>query len=357
MSQLSKAYERSGLKAFYNKNKSTILNTAATAAALYGANAAAGAGLLGTGAAASGVGAGTMLGLTAAGAGMGLSQDKARRDRQRAANYQAAQEAARQEGKGKVEEDINAIVGTPLPVVPGPGGEPIPNPGVQPPVNPGDPQPPIGEPDLPPTTPPEIGNGGLVPGTGQGAIDAQKLLDEAKAAYNMRTQNLGTLQTTRQEQMKKLSELLATQAESQMSDLSPAVYEDLNSRGLLRSSALGDRMATEKGKITRDISQQLAMQDLANQQEYAGQFNNIGEQYLSGREGGINRQFSLEDYARQLKASMDLGQAVAPMQQYQAGGKGEGMASAAAASSIASSISGGKGGGSSSSSSNSPFIN
>ena len=157
------------------------------------------------------------------------------------------------------------------------------------------------------------GQGGLPSGgveggpTDQGR-DEKKLLEEAEFAKGKRQDWLG-----------EMGDLLYAQQNRAFNDSAPDIMEDLNSRGLLRSSALGDRFAKEKARLAAGTSEQLAMTGGA-----------INEAYLGDRGSAIGRRFSIEDFARQLDAAKNLGSQSLPQVAGSGGGKGAGALSGAA---------------------------
>lgn len=164
--------------------------------------------------------------------------------------------------------------------------------------------------------------GGIEAGTNIGGRDEGKLLAEAELAKQLRQQSYDQTTASRQKMLDDLSSLLIKQQQAQLSDSLPSIYEDLNTRGLLRSSALGDRVSTEQARLARQTSEALAQQGLADRNQALNQLTGIEESYLTGRESALGRRFSLEDYARQIAASKELGALAMPVQQAQPSGKG-----------------------------------
>ena len=82
--------------------------------------------------------------------------------------------------------------------------------------------------------------------------------------------------------------------------------EDLNSRGLLRSSALGNSMATAAWP-TRNLTNSLQQQAIAGETADLGNTTNIENTYANGLNSALQRQFSVEDYNNQLAAGQKLG--------------------------------------------------
>lgn len=149
--------------------------------------------------------------------------------------------------------------------------------------------------------------GGIRHGTTDPAIDEGKLVDEATYGKTEREQLLEQQKAEKAQYLQELSTLLTQQSDRQFQEALPGMYEDLNTRGLLRSSALGDRMSTEQAKLASQVSEQLGMQGLADRQWGTEQGSGILEAYLGGREGAIGRRFSMEDYQRQVEDAIRIG--------------------------------------------------
>lgn len=104
-------------------------------------------------------------------------------------------------------------------------------------------------------------------------------------------------------QLGSLNNLLTKESDRQFDLSRPGLYEDLNARGLLDSSALGESLAREKG-------------NLESQRQFA-----LGQAEIGGLDairqmqtGGLQRQFSLQDFdsqsalAREIAAMQSQGQ-------------------------------------------------
>jgi len=139
----------------------------------------------------------------------------------------------------------------------------------------------------------------------------------------------------------QLQNLLAEHENQQLGNLTPQVLEDLNSRGLLASTELGNSLARERSRLTAESANQLAqygigdidletqgLRDIAsnqasnqemlaglgfgNQQDYAS--NSMGATNITNQaqQASLQRRFSLEDYQRELAAARELGAQIAP---------------------------------------------
>lgn len=162
---------------------------------------------------------------------------------------------------------------------------------------------------------------GQIIGTGTDAAhtSANQLLNLNDLQTQLGQQTLDQQAAARKQQISDLSNLLTQQAQTQYERNLPGLYEDLNTRGLLRSSDLGNQMALREQQSYQDVANQLAQQQLAYNDQYISGLGNVSNQYSSGLSSALGRELSLQDYANQIAASKELGQAVAPVQPY--GGK------------------------------------
>lgn len=302
MSDLSKLYKKTGLRKFVEDWKRPALGAAAGLAA--GAIPGAFGGVINPM---------TMAALGLGGAAMGYDRTKQKKEGEKAAAFAAAQQAAKDQAGNDLDTYLDDIIGGGTqPPPPGTTG-PMPGENIHPQFN-------------PPTTntpiPAASQAGGLVPNNGSASADAQKLLAEAEFQRQQQMTGQTDRATQRQQYLDELAGMLNQQSERQFTESLPGMYEDLNTRGLLRSSALGDRMSTEKAKMAAKVQEQIAMQGLQDRMAGVGEMGGIEDQYLKSRYGAINRQMSLEDFVRQTEASKLLGMATAPITPAVPSGKG-----------------------------------
>lgn len=166
-------------------------------------------------------------------------------------------------------------------------------------------------------------NGGIAAGPSVAGIDEGKLLAEAELAKYLRTQTFEEQVSGRKAMLDELSGVLQKQQQAQLNDQMPGIYEDLNTRGLLRSSALGEKVGLEGAKLARQTSEQLALQGLTDRSLAINDLGGIEEAYLGGRGSAMSRRFSLEDFDRQVAAGEKLGANALPNVS-QPSGKGAG---------------------------------
>lgn len=148
----------------------------------------------------------------------------------------------------------------------------------------------------------------------------------------------------RQSTWNDYSNLLRQGEDIQMQQMTPQVLEDLNSRGLMTSSALGEALARERSNLAQTSTNKLAqlgvdtsgwteqqMMDLATRQadlqrQLAQESYNLQGQYGQGVLGttsygqelnrsGLQREFSLADWQREADLARQIGAQVTPQVQ------------------------------------------
>jgi len=145
--------------------------------------------------------------------------------------------------------------------------------------------------------------------------DINRILAEAELQKQLSGQTLVSQNEARQKYLGDLSSLLQKQQAEQLTTELPGVYEDLNTRGLLRSSALGNELGRRQSDLAKETSNKLALQGLNYNDLYTSGLGNIQNSYLGSRNSALQRRFSLEDLDTNIKASKDLGFALQPKQQ------------------------------------------
>lgn len=149
--------------------------------------------------------------------------------------------------------------------------------------------------------------GGLEGGLTEAGIDETKIKNESETARKRRLELAGTNKSARQAMLDDLTGLLEQSNTRQFNEAAPEIYEDLNSRGIFHSSGVGQALAKEKGRLASISGEQLALQGLRDRETNLGEITGAEEAYLGGREGALNRRFSLEDFDRQVRAGVQLG--------------------------------------------------
>ncbi len=173
-------------------------------------------------------------------------------------------------------------------------------------------------------------NGGLVTNGSQAAQDAGQIANEAALQQQLSTQSQQGITSQRAKYLQDLTGVLNQNAQNQLNDQAPGIYEDLNSRGLLRSSALGNSMATAAKSLTANTTNQLEQQAIAGETADLGNLTNIQNTYNQGRNSALQRQFSVEDYNNQIQAGKALGDQYANIKPQTPSTKAQGTQTAAA---------------------------
>ncbi len=173
-------------------------------------------------------------------------------------------------------------------------------------------------------------NGGLVTNGSQASQDAGQIANEAALQQQLSTQSQQGVTAQRANYLQDLTGVLNQNVQNQLNDQAPGIYEDLNSRGLLRSSALGNSMATAAKSLTANTTNQLEQQAIAGETADLGNDTTIQNTYNQGRNSALQRQFSVEDYNNQIAAGKSLGDQYANIKPQTPSTKAQGTQTAAA---------------------------
>ncbi len=173
-------------------------------------------------------------------------------------------------------------------------------------------------------------NGGLVINGTQASQDSSQIANEAALQQQLSTQSQQGVTAQRAKYLQDLTGVLNQNAQNQLNDQAPGIYEDLNSRGLLRSSALGNSMATAAKSLTANTTNQLEQQAIAGETSDLNNDTTIQNTYNQGRNSALQRQFSVEDYNNQLAAGKALGDQYANIKPQTPSTKAQGTQTAAA---------------------------
>lgn len=155
--------------------------------------------------------------------------------------------------------------------------------------------------------------GGLTSTQTDASNDAQRIAQEAALQQQLSTQTQQGITDARKKYISDLTDLMNQNVNQQMSEQLPGIYEDLNTRGLLRSSALGNSLATTRGNLIKDNTLNLEKTALDNENADLNNYNTIQNNYNAGRNSALSREFSVEDYQRQIDASKMLGDEAAKL--------------------------------------------
>lgn len=141
--------------------------------------------------------------------------------------------------------------------------------------------------------------------------EGQRQAEQSRQAYEAEN-------SLRTQRLTDLAGLLTKQSNDQLNVDSPGIYEDLNSRGLLRSSGLGEALAREKAQLATTNANTLTQQGLTDRDAQIQGIQDILAQTQSFQTSGLERKFTLEDFQKEADLSRQLGASYAPQIQ---GGK------------------------------------
>jgi hypothetical protein len=150
--------------------------------------------------------------------------------------------------------------------------------------------------------------GGLQSQNSEAAFDAQKIAQEAALQQQLAQQALEARATQRKKYMEDLSGILMNQQNQAFQESNPVIQEELNAKGLLRSSELGNALSRELKSLQGTTTSQLAKYGTDAEMADLNDLKGIQDSYNQARNSALQRQFSVEDYGRQIDASIRLGQ-------------------------------------------------
>lgn len=119
---------------------------------------------------------------------------------------------------------------------------------------------------------------------------------------------------TREAQLTELADLLTKRSQEVFNLEKPGMYEDLNTRGLLRSSALGDRLSTRAQELERENQNALAQIKLGYGEQNLTDIQNILANKQGFQTAGLQARLGLEDAEAQKQLAMTLAELSKPKQ-------------------------------------------
>lgn len=185
---------------------------------------------------------------------------------------------------------------------------------------------------------------GVDPNSDAGKIELENLREKSQQKVALNQQQdlrnkaitglegiIGQQRDIRNSGIPALRKSLEDEANRQFSLDQPGLLEDLNARGLLRSSALGESLARQKGIYAGDIASRLGQAEYSNTQQSADDLNKLAAARLTAtdsdvqaiqqglinsnqlQQSGLSRQFGLQDFQTQA----NMARAIAAMSQPQ----------------------------------------
>lgn len=143
-------------------------------------------------------------------------------------------------------------------------------------------------------------------------VDQSIIEQEAARQAEQSRQAYEAEKSIRGQRLTDLSDLLTKQENQKFSLEQPGIYEDLNSRGLLRSSGLGEALAKEKSKLAGESANTLLQQGLTDRDADIQGIQDILARTQQFQSSGLERKFTLEDFQREADLSKSLGAGYAP---------------------------------------------
>lgn len=143
----------------------------------------------------------------------------------------------------------------------------------------------------------------------QGKIDYDRILGFLDENNRISQGGIVSRAQGRKKNLDELAQILATQQKGQLMDTVPALAEQANLKGIFRSTGLGNAISQEQARLARDTSAELSKYNLANEVDRIAELQGAEGNLLSGRQGALGRQFSLEDYANQAEMGLAMGEA------------------------------------------------
>lgn len=143
-------------------------------------------------------------------------------------------------------------------------------------------------------------------------VDQSVIEQEAARQAEQQRQAFEAERAIRSQRLTDLSAFLTNEENRKFSQSQPGIYEDLNARGLLRSSGLGEALAREKAKLAGDSASVLAQQGLTDRDAEIQGIKDILSRTQQFQTSGLERKFTLEDFEREKATARELGANYAP---------------------------------------------
>lgn len=118
--------------------------------------------------------------------------------------------------------------------------------------------------------------------------------------------------TARETQLTELADLLTKRSTETFNLEKPGMYEDLNTRGLLRSSALGDRLSTRAQELERENQNSIAQAKLGYGDANLTDVQNILASKQGFQTAGLQARLGLEDAEAQKQLAITLAELSKP---------------------------------------------
>jgi len=128
---------------------------------------------------------------------------------------------------------------------------------------------------------------------------------------------ISTEEEKKRTKLQELSSLLTGARETAFAENAPDILESLGSRGLLRSSAVGEELASEKGRLQKESDRLLSMQGIADESAISGFRESAVQSEIGLLTAFQGREFSKEDFERSASLARELAKIGASSQKSQ----------------------------------------
>lgn len=143
-------------------------------------------------------------------------------------------------------------------------------------------------------------------------VDQSVIEAEAARQAEQSRQAFEAEKSIRSSRLTDLAALLTKEEDRKLNLEQPGIYEDLNTRGLLRSSGLGEALAREKSKLAGESANVLATQGLTDRDAEISGIQDILARTQQFQTSGLERKFTIEDFNREAETARALGSQYAP---------------------------------------------
>ena len=136
-----------------------------------------------------------------------------------------------------------------------------------------------------------------------------------KEGLRQKLQSEGVAAKQKSERMSQLTDLagiLSSRADTNFQRSIPTIAENANTAGIYRSTGYGNALANQQGQLQQDVTSQLAQQGLQDRALDTGAIGDILAAQQGYQSSGLQRQFSLEDFAKNAQYARSLAEASRP---------------------------------------------
>lgn len=173
--------------------------------------------------------------------------------------------------------------------------------------------------------------------------DRGKVEEEAAREQGQSQTSLDAQTAYRKQGLNDLAGILATNQKNLLDQSVPDLAEQANNQGIFRSTGYGNILANKASQLTSATQNQLALQGIQNQNLTAAGMGDINDNKLAMQQAGLQRQFTLDDFSKNVDAAKGIAIASQPQPQGKSGGQ-KALSAIQGAGSVAQIVGAGKGG-------------